>query len=279
MKPIISLCTSDEEDSDVEEVPAPSARAQGKRRMEDDGCQVVGQKALRPMEDADDEEQEVQCTGRAGQFALEDFPHARENCGKHAFEPGKEHVHCSNCYCYVCDKPASQCTSWTCGDKHCLATHRDAKYGALRAAMRKAATLLPPPAPRAPAASSSNAPLPARRVSSAGWSCEQVLAGVEQVYPEEAPQPQGLAAGTVLKPYQRQSLAFMLNVEHGRHGVAGVRTFLPFHVSMAGRRTDMQVRGGWLASEMGMGKNAHDHLAHPCPSAAECTEDPSGGCA
>ena len=37
---------------------------------------------------------------------------------------------------------------------------------------------------------------------------------IEQVYPVEAPQPAGIAPSITLRPYQKQSLAFMLAVEN-----------------------------------------------------------------
>lgn len=63
------------------------------------------------------------------------------------------------------------------------------------------------------------------------------MKAVEQVYPVEAPAPSGLKA--TLRPYQAQSLAFMLDVEQSDDA------------QLAGCE---DVRGGWLADEMGMGK-------------------------
>jgi SNF2 family DNA or RNA helicase len=64
------------------------------------------------------------------------------------------------------------------------------------------------------------------------------------VYPKEEPQPAGLLSSITLRPYQKQSLAFMIDLE---------RSTQPETAGRVGGRT---VRGGWLADEMGMGKTA-----------------------
>ena len=72
-----------------------------------------------------------------------------------------------------------------------------------------------------------------------------------QVYPVEEPEPLGFAPGIRLRPYQRQSLAFMLAVEASTdHRLQGVRHGVGL------RPAQGSVRGGWLADEMGMGKTA-----------------------
>ena len=47
---------------------------------------------------------------------------------------------------------------------------------------------------------------------------EAILEAVTRVYPEEAQTPAGFTTGLTLRPYQRQSLAFMLNVERRTGG-------------------------------------------------------------
>ena len=64
------------------------------------------------------------------------------------------------------------------------------------------------------------------------------------MYPKEEPQPAGLLSSITLRPYQKQSLAFMIDLE---------RSTQPETAGRVGGRT---VRGGWLADEMGMGKTA-----------------------
>ena len=63
---------------------------------------------------------------------------------------------------------------------------------------------------------------------------------LEQVYPVEAPEPQGLLPTVKLRPYQKQSLAFMLDIEQTKKDS-----------SLVGRRhSGTAVRGGWLCDEM-----------------------------
>ena len=64
------------------------------------------------------------------------------------------------------------------------------------------------------------------------------------MYPKEEPQPAGLLSSITLRPYQKQSLAFMIDLE---------RSTRP---ETAGRVDGRTVRGGWLCDEMGMGKTA-----------------------
>ena len=64
------------------------------------------------------------------------------------------------------------------------------------------------------------------------------------MYPKEEPQPAGLLSSITLRPYQKQSLAFMIDLE---------RSTQP---ETAGRVSGRTVRGGWLCDEMGMGKTA-----------------------
>ena len=212
-----------------------------------------------------DEDDEVVFEGRTGSIALSDFPHARENCLERPWKPGTEADACPNCYCYVCDDHSSKCPRWT---EHCKATHRAAKWQAARQQWK-----ICPPAARPPsgAASSSSGSSAADAASSRGassssgtaaaaaassrgearWSCDRLLKGIEQVYPEEVAEPRGFAAGITLRPYQRQSLAFMLNMERSTDPrLLGMQSESDRGKGLRGRN----VRGGWLCDEMGMGK-------------------------
>jgi hypothetical protein len=51
------------------------------------------------------------------------------------------------------------------------------------------------------------------RSENAILSSEALLKALEQVYPVEAPKPVGMLPSVVLRPYQKQSLAFMLDLE------------------------------------------------------------------
>merc|ERR1712138_268845 len=79
-----------------------------------------------------------------------------------------------------------------------------------------------------------------------------LLRAVTQVWPVEAPAPPGLVPGTSLRPYQRQSLAFMLDLENARSDDRrlGYKTLWkePNGVTL------FRLRAGWLCDEVGMGK-------------------------
>ena len=96
-----------------------------------------------PEPEADDDnddnsdDEDVAITGSKGQNALQHFPHCRENCVVHLFatDPTK---HCSNCFCVVCDVPASRCAAWP---QHCRLKYADPSTQSLRKQARAAALL------------------------------------------------------------------------------------------------------------------------------------------
>lgn len=173
----------------------------------------------------DDEDEELTVIATKGSNALADFPHSRENCVTHPFS-GDKKLHCSNCYCYVCDKPAKDCTMWA---SHCSASHSDPRWRrerelAKRRARELEAAPVQPPVPaaaarplvvRAPAVSSRTTN---RR--SADFSIRRLLERVTTVHPVEIQPPVGSGFVTNLRHYQKQSLAFMVETErtHSRGG-------------------------------------------------------------
>ena len=196
---------------------------------------------------------ELQFIGYTGTDALTDFPHARENCGVHEFKPGIEIEKCINCYCYVCDFPANQCPEW---ENHCKATYTSLMWKTQRETTAKSKNIT-----AASSSSASESSHISRRGAfsdfefhpNATWKTYgELLKAIEQVYPVESLDPPGLADGVVLRPYQRQSLAFMLDIERRiseKDSTAGC--------------------GGWLCDEMGMGKTAVCAsliLANPLPN-------------
>ena len=150
--------------------------------------------------------------------------------------------------------------------QHCQATHTQPQWKQARA--QWAASGGKPPAPKAAASSSSSAASSSSSSSQpaapkqppakqADWSCEQLLKAIECVYPVETPEPPGFAPGMQLRPYQRQSLAFMLDVERSKdQSLVGRDRDPSLYVSTTGRSGSSGVRGGWLCDEMGMGKTA-----------------------
>ena len=187
---------------------------------------------------AEGDADEVTITGASGDVALADFPHSREHCILFKMADGAAQ-HCPNCYCYVCDNPASACDEWA---SHCHAVHTSDAWLKLRRERREAATRPP---------TSSEGQGGAVMVREA-WSGDRLLEAVTQVFPREEAEPAGLARGIQLRPYQRQSLAFMCDVERS------------LDTSLLGSSNQ---RGGWLCDEVGMGKTAVAIslvLANPC---------------
>ena len=223
---------------------------------EDDDVEFLDENPFAPpplpepeADDDDDDGEDVAITGSKGQNALQHFPHCRENCVVHLFatDPTK---HCANCFCVVCDVPASRCAVWP---QHCRLKYADPSTQSLRKQARAAALLQQAGGAPAPTPTPGAVAQPAGGFTrelhqpDAATSMTALLRAVTQVWPVEAPAPQGLAAGTVLRPYQRQSLAFMLDIENARDSDS--RVFRS--TRWGGART---LRGGWLCDEVGMGK-------------------------
>ena len=248
-----------------------------------------------------DEDDDVVVEGQSGAIALVDFPHARNNCVTQAWVPGNFINTCANCYCYVCDAPASTCGQWA---QHCAASHTDAKWRKERERLKQArltgaaadggaAAAHHAPAPaRAPAAAASQDPLeelfgggaaaaaaPAAGAGAPPISCESLLQQVQQVWPVETPAPAGLQ-NVELRPYQRQSLAFMLQIEQAPDGADTVGAEKQYYMDYGSRQSrEVPVRGGWLADEVGMGKTVVCIaliLAHPLPAAQQSAWDING---
>ena len=108
--------------------PAKAPAEPPKRKADASPTSPKKQKA--PSHDDDD----VVCTGRSGHIALCDYAHPREYCAAVPFTAGQERKHCPNCYCYVCDAPAGDCTEWR---EHCKASRESAEWR-LRREQRKA---------------------------------------------------------------------------------------------------------------------------------------------
>mmetsp|Transcript_8415 Transcript_8415/g.14166 ORF Transcript_8415/g.14166 Transcript_8415/m.14166 type:complete len:230 (-) Transcript_8415:52-741(-) len=90
-----------------------------------------------PTSNTPDTDENVQCIGRRGCLANSDLPHARSLCGHFPFsqEPCEQNATCcAACWCFVCDKKATGCSSWV--TLHCHAFDnklwRDARASARR---------------------------------------------------------------------------------------------------------------------------------------------------
>jgi hypothetical protein len=67
--------------------------------------------AMASQNSSNEDEDEVQLLYSTALAPHADFPHAREHCLVKPFKVAPA-VHCPNCYCYVCDRPARDCDDW-----------------------------------------------------------------------------------------------------------------------------------------------------------------------
>jgi len=225
-------------------LPTTSNATQG--NLKDDGNYSTNDATRNDHE----EEEELTIVATKGQNALMDFPHSRENCATHPFATSiNKAVHCSNCYCYVCDVLASECVVWSL---HCNASHNDRKWRSEReSAKRRVRDGLPPVANRTQSATTAaprslsallaaySTTSPSRTTAiragprpAADYSVRNLLQRLTIVHPVEMQPPVGSVFVTPLRHYQKQSLAFMVDCERTAN------------------------RGGWLCDEVGMGKTA-----------------------
>ena len=194
------------------------------------------------------DDEDVAITGSKGQNALQHFPHCRENCVVHLFAKDPTQ-HCSQCFCVVCDVPASRCAAWPA---HCRLKYADPSTQRLRRDARAAALLQAAGgAPTAKTLTLGSYHTGELYQPDAATSMTALLRAVTQVWPVEAPAPPGLASGTSLRPYQRQSLAFMLDLENAPSDDRrlGFKTLWKQPNGALFR-----LRAGWLCDEVGMGK-------------------------
>ena len=185
--------------------------------------------------------------------------------------------------CYVCDIPASSCSEWT---NHCGAHHKSSAWRQRRKAHRDIRIHLQ----ASNTVSSVHIPssvatyyFPRRSAKAKVAPLKEILDALQQVYPVEHPEPAGLAASTRLYTYQKQSLAFMVDIELGRNETQCTLSYRRYYSLTSGKyissdssdydRTlygpleafpwkgvdervsvQMNARGGILADEVGMGK-------------------------
>ena len=260
---------------------------------------TAGAKNDAAAEDSDDDD-ELVIVGTKGVDALIDFPHSRENCLTHRFSKtaaagggtgvgGAEsnRAHCANCYCYVCDVPAKDCTTWP---THCQATHgerrwREERERSKRLGVGAAAEAPAQPQPAAAAAAparSNNAH--ANRPDLPQYSIQALLEKLTVVHPVEATPPPTCI--TTLRHYQKQSLGthdmiyrismtcfqYTIDILTSRHTL--IILYHPCHVMSTAFMLDVErsnshpsplrasladgtaIRGGWLCDQVGMGKSA-----------------------
>ena len=246
-----------------------------------------GKKKARAAADEDDDDVDLKFIGHTGKSSLVDFPHSREHCAVHNFGTA---VHCDNCFCMVCDKPASDCTEFA--SSHYAATFSSSKWRKMREEYKKngGKAKVVGDGGKAKAVVATGGP---------ALSCDLFLKEVQQVWPAEENAPAGMNVKT-LRHYQKQDLAFMLSIERaddsdervaswseteshscvqppnpfaeycGRHGRSAwdLYQYHEYYEPKVSKQKQRMVRGGWLADEVGMGKTVAALaliLANPMP--------------
>jgi hypothetical protein len=99
--------------------------------QDDDSIQIIDPNTIAdpmPVDPATipiTEGEDLVIVGQTGQVPSRDFPHARFSCLVFPFrDSSQRQKFCLNCYCFVCDVPAGNCTKWA---EHCAADAKD-KY-------------------------------------------------------------------------------------------------------------------------------------------------------
>ena len=82
-----------------------------------------------------DSDDDLQVIGYTGNIALADFIHAREHCVTQPFSKDPKRF-CQQCFCFVCEVPASECLEWLDGN-HCKAQTSVPKWQSARNAVRR----------------------------------------------------------------------------------------------------------------------------------------------
>jgi len=127
------------EDDDVGEVPPPPAKRQCPANpfLDDDVVLVDVTKKV-PTSENLEEGEELRITGGHVEVWNKDLPHQRHHCGTFTFTASltsSNAAACTNCYCFVCDTKASECSSWGNGSRpsdHCNANPGDRYYLSLK---------------------------------------------------------------------------------------------------------------------------------------------------
>ena len=250
----LSSGRDNDDDDEIEEVAAPN-------RFQIDSAGVTAAAAATANDD-----DLIIITGHKGDNTLADFPHSREHCVVHPLQKNltgtttlsnnnnnNSKKYCPNCYCWVCDIRAADCKHW---DQHCVAMFASTFWRNERERLKQAAkatasdtTAGHATVPRSSAAAviptTSTTPTQeelqryAHLPEPSAYSVSAWLDQATYIYPQELTPPPTVV--TNLRHYQKQSLAFMVNVERSDDA------------SLQGRG---KTRGGWLASEVGMGKTA-----------------------
>ncbi|KAK4277655.1 hypothetical protein QN277_015618 [Acacia crassicarpa] len=129
---IISLSSSEEDDSPIRAIVCLKRRDDIKRVEESEDCFIldfdpfesadISKLTLKNENPADEDVSDISIIAEKGQVACRDFPHSRHLCLRFPFNTKPHDSYCEMCYCFVCDS-AAPCKSW---DVHCHAHAADA---------------------------------------------------------------------------------------------------------------------------------------------------------
>ena len=119
----------------TQHVVVAAAAQKVKRESSDSYCEIISPPkaaAKLPTGQAKKISDDIEELGVANEYT---YIHARFDCPKFKFEPG--HIFsppnqrfCDKCYCWICDMPASECSTWTA---HCSADGKREAWIHLRA--------------------------------------------------------------------------------------------------------------------------------------------------
>ena len=186
--------------------------------------------------------------------ATSPFPisHSRENCLESLWKPGNEKHACPNCYCFVCDKPVSECPEW---DEHCMATNTQPKWISMRALWKQHGGK-PPSAPAAASAAARRPPRSHRRPQRPRALTSRASAGMcRRSFARSAELPdRGVRAESLHQEREAQAVpAAVARIHAADRVVDGPDATWQLEKRYYQGR---YIRGGWLCDEMGMGKTA-----------------------
>ena len=158
----------------------------------------------------------------------------------------------------MCDIPAAECTSW---QQHCVATYSSPRWKAERERKKKGGsnpTHQPQQQSQLQHQSQHRTSITNSVRRSQNLSVKDLLAAVTRVYPSERSPPASAGFVTTLRHYQKQSLSFMIDTEESQGWTVRLTHYAPYDggKSTNTRGNTFQTRGGWLCSEVGMGKTA-----------------------
>ena len=121
---LLNASSSDKEDddSDIELLDAEAIRAEQQKQQQQAAASKPAAAATKSNNN-DDSDEELEIMGTTNE---QKFPHNRKECLDYRYNANSTSTttgdnpnakFCSLCYCYVCDKKASECENWYLGEK------------------------------------------------------------------------------------------------------------------------------------------------------------------